>query len=179
MADRIVRVLDLFCGAGGFSLGFAAALSGARLDEAPSYAELMRNEEYWVGPDRDFEIFGVDLDWDAIRTYHYNLNRMYGVIHAVRADVRMLPFRIAPGYFDIIIGGPPCQPWSRSTPKHRRGWQHPLADLTLYFFLWVAVYQPRAFVLEQVPGLLDFPEWREFLERLAGQKRMDEWLREE
>ena len=151
-----VKVLDMFSGAGGFSLGFCWAFEEEKTD---------------------YEIFGLELDMCACRTYHYNLSRMFpGRTHVIRCDVRLPPLRLDEGLFDVIIGGPPCQPWSRATPKSKRGWKHPLADLTLYFFVYVIIYKPKVFVMEQVPSILDFPEWRYFFDRLSGQTTMDEFF---
>ena len=73
-----LKVLDLFCGAGGLSLGFEA---------------------------KGFDVVGIDLDPDAVATYAHNLG---GVIRANLNEDVSLP------YADVIIAGPPCQPWSRA-----------------------------------------------------------------
>ena len=73
-----LKVLDLFCGSGGLSLGFEAS---------------------------GFDVFGIDVDTDAVATYAHNLG------DAVRANLNddvPLPRT------DVIIAGPPCQPWSRA-----------------------------------------------------------------
>lgn len=76
------RILDLYCGMGGFSLGFALALEGARAH-------------------------GVDIDKYAVETYNLNLGR-FGC-RAERAD--LLNWEPSEE-FDMIIGGSPCQPFS-------------------------------------------------------------------
>jgi site-specific DNA-cytosine methylase/intein/homing endonuclease len=76
----VVRVLDLYCGMGGLSLGFALAL-------------------------KDAEIAGLDIDGDAVDTYNLNLNRL-GATARVQDVLRWEPA----GDYDIVAGGPPCFP---------------------------------------------------------------------
>jgi len=141
-----MKILDLFCGAGGFSLGFK-----------------------WVFPKALF--LGVDIDKWACATYKYNIGEV------IRADVRHLPLRVIPGLFDIIIGGPPCEPFSRLSKK--RGPQHPLHDLTLWFLLHCLAFKPKVFVMENVPEILNDPFYGPLIKRLTSkQKTLDEYLRE-
>ena len=82
-------VLDLFCGAGGMSLGFQTA-------------------GYHVG-------LGMDNDLLACQTYAHN----FGQEHAACADITTIadPFAFVRERgltrVDVIIGGPPCQGFSR------------------------------------------------------------------
>jgi len=86
-------ILDLFCGCGGLSLGFRWAFEG----------------EGWL-----CKIVGIDADRWAIATYHRNR-----VGEAVMADIHFLPLRFVPGKtFDVVMGGPPCPPYSRATGRH-------------------------------------------------------------
>ncbi len=76
--ESYLTVLDLFCGAGGLSLGF------------------------WA---RGFNVTGIDQSPDAVMTYARNL----GEAHCLQLnDKTSLPRA------DIVIAGPPCQPWSRA-----------------------------------------------------------------
>lgn len=78
-----IRVLDLFCGAGGLSLGF------------------------WA---RGFDVIGVDRDADATETYRRNLGRARC---AELGDESAFPRA------EVIVAGPPCQPWSRAGKRLR------------------------------------------------------------
>ena len=128
-----VRVLDLFCGMGGLSLGFALALESA-------------------------EILGLDIDRRAVETYNLNLGRFN--CHAEVAD--LLRWRPKKERFDIVIGGPPCQPFSSINIKNK-GRGHPLFPTLERYFELVRAVRPRAFVFENVPGLLR-PRFRPLLE---------------
>ncbi len=73
-----LTVVDLFCGAGGLSLGFKV---------------------------KGFDVVGIDLHPDAVSTYIHNLGE--AVWANLNDDVQL-------SYTDVIIAGPPCQPWSRA-----------------------------------------------------------------
>jgi DNA (cytosine-5)-methyltransferase 1 len=140
----VVRILDLYCGMGGLSLGFALALEGAG-------------------------ILGLDIDEDAVATYNLNLGRL-GCRAERRDALRWEPS----GEFDIVIGGPPCQPFSNANVI-KVGETHPLYPTFPRFFDVVLALKPKAFLLENVKGLLRRrfePILRRQLERVAGGYRV-------
>lgn len=85
----MVRILDLYCGMGGLSLGLALALEGA-------------------------EIVGLDIDRWAVETYNLNLSRL-----GCRAEVQDVLSWGPRGGFDVVVGGSPCQPFSLANTKRR------------------------------------------------------------
>ena len=85
----MVRILDLYCGMGGLSLGFVLGLEGA-------------------------EILGLDIDRYAVATYNRNLGRF-----GCRAEVRDVLKWKPSGEYDIIMGGSPCQPFSLACTRKR------------------------------------------------------------
>ncbi len=109
-----LKVLDLYCGAGGLSLGFRA---------------------------QGFEVSGIDNAIDPVKTYMRNL----GI--AWRADLHSYDDLPAA---DVIIAGPPCQPWSRAgrregSTDRRDG----LANVTQA----IKHVRPHVAVIENVPDL--------------------------
>jgi len=108
------------------------------------------------------EIIGVDTMWDACRTYQHNR-----VGQAICADVTYLPFRPLRQLFDIIIGGPPCQPFSSLNTTGRRGKNHPAYDGVGLFLFWCAFYEPKVFVMENVPRLMNDHFYGPLLKRLC------------
>ena len=130
MAKRL-KVIDLFCGTGGFSKGFENAA--------------------------DFEVtFGIDRLSDAVATFKRN----HSEARALAADVRDYPAErigreldLGPGQVDVVIGGPPCQGFSSIRPHRGSGNEDPRNDLFLNFANYVEYFRPRVFVLENVVGL--------------------------
>src|SRR5262245_5683518 len=145
------RLLDLFSGCGGISLGFHTA--GCRIDAA------------------------VDLDEHAAAThalnFHTNGDATRATLHAKPRDITKLeiaeltdelnlgPARDA---FDIMVGGPPCQAYTRvGRAKLREIAEHPRAhkidpraNLYLRFLHYVRAVQPLAILVENVPDALHF-----------------------
>jgi len=146
------RVLDLFAGCGGISLGFHTA---------------------------GFEIIGaVEIDPDAARTHAINFckDEDENVIeeHAKARDIVSLePDQLIRdlGYgqnienvVDIIVGGPPCQAFTRvGRAKLREVAAHPEAylsdprsNLYLRYIEYVRKLKPLAILIENVPDILNF-----------------------
>lgn len=124
---RKARVVDLFSGAGGFSLGFK--LAGVEITHA------------------------FESDKWAVETYTCNLpevNVCHGDIREIsQADIRS----IVPNPPDIIIGGPPCQGFSHSNTV-RKDPKDPRNSLFVDFLKFVDVFRPPLCIIENVKGLL-------------------------
>lgn len=90
-------------------------------------------------------VFAVDSDPWAIRTYERNLGT-----HTWLGDVREMEIPDVP--CDILLAGPPCQDfsslWNHDGAKTDRG------NLFREVARFLDQRQPKAFVLENVPGLL-------------------------
>lgn len=126
MVDRTYNVIDLFCGCGGFSLGFERAGFNVLL--------------------------GIDIWKDALSTYRYNHPRSI----AIQADLSALsPEETLPildgKTVDIIIGGPPCQGFSVAGKRSVNDSRNKLYKSFVHF---VSYFKPKAFVMENVPNIL-------------------------
>lgn len=127
MAPNKYSVLDLFCGAGGLSCGFQRA----------GYNILL----------------GIDNDAKALETFeknHEGAKSICGDITAISYEKDIRP-RLHGKTIDVIIGGPPCQGFSLSGP---RNFDDPRNKLYLSYIRLVREIMPRAFVIENVPGLV-------------------------
>jgi DNA (cytosine-5)-methyltransferase 1 len=139
------RVLDLFAGCGGFSLGFHSAgfhLAGA-----------------------------VESDPDAARSYGQNFHPGSPEHARARDITRTSPAELAlelrlgslKDAIDVIIGGPPCQAFARvGRPKLREIEEHPeayrrdpRAQLYRHYLRYVEAFQPLALMMENVPDVLN------------------------
>lgn len=130
MTDRPVAV-DLFCGAGGFSVG---------LEEA------------------GFDIIcAIDSDETTADTYEHNLDT--DVIDERIEDLDPGDIGLKDRDIDLIVGGPPCPTFStigRSKINSFENRQHTDDERhNLYeeFIRFIRKCRPRAFVMENVPGM--------------------------
>jgi DNA (cytosine-5)-methyltransferase 1 len=102
----------------------------------------------------------VAIEWDPVACRTLRLNRSWpvleGDIHDLSSESILRTAGLAIGEADLLIGGPPCQPFSKSS-YWVSGDSGRLADSrsdTLSEYLRVLRdTKPRAFLLENVPGL--------------------------
>lgn len=141
------RVLDLFAGCGGFSLGFEAAgydiVTGLEIDEdaAGTYSR------HFSDGQRECSIPPLDIrETDP----EYILN--YAEADAVENTI------------DVVVGGPPCQSYARvGRAKLREVEANPEAfledergNLYLRYLEYVRTLNPLAVVVENVPDSLNY-----------------------
>lgn len=122
-----LNVLDLFCGAGGLSYGFESA--GFNI------------------------LLGIDNDAKALETFqlnHKGSKAICGDITQITYEEHIKPL-LNGKQIDVIIGGPPCQGMSLSGP---RKFDDPRNKLYLSYIRLVKEIRPKAFVIENVPGLV-------------------------
>ncbi len=144
------RVLDLFAGAGGISLGFQRA---------------------------GFQIAGaVEVDPTAALTHALNFHADHPDVletHARARDItRVEPDQLASELglgpvedaVDVLVGGPPCQAYARvGRAKLREVAAHPEAfkvdprgNLFLRYLAYVEAFRPLALLMENVPDILHY-----------------------
>lgn len=139
------RVLDLFSGCGGISLGFHAA--GCKIEAA------------------------IEFDSDAARSHGANFHggdekhsRAHDITETKPAQlVKELGLDAPASAFDIIVGGPPCQAFARvgrsklrEVADHPEAFRHdPRARLYIEYLNYVEDCTPLAVVMENVPDMLN------------------------
>ena len=124
----VYKVLDLFCGAGGLSLGFKMAC-------------------YDI-------IGGIDFDHEALGTHKLNFENGYhycGDISELDDEFVLDNFD---GKVDVIIGGPPCQGFSVANMQQKDIECDDRNKLFYEFIRFVRLLKPKAFVMENVPQIL-------------------------
>ena len=120
------NAIDLFCGAGGLSYGFECA--GFNI------------------------LLGIDNDSKALEVFEHNHNGAKSICGDItQINYENIKEKIGDKRIDIIIGGPPCQGMSLSGP---RKFDDPRNKLYLSYIRLVDEIKPRAFVIENVPGLV-------------------------
>ena len=121
-----MKIIDLFCGIGGLSLGFEQ-----------------------VG----FEVVAaIDMWKDAVVTYNHNRKDKVAKVETVEDfNEKELLEIIASQKITGIIGGPPCQGFST---VGRREVDDPRNKMYLEFYKAVKIANPDFFVIENVKGML-------------------------
>lgn len=115
------KVIDLFAGCGGLSLGFEAA---------------------------GYETIGYELEESAVKTYNRNLK---GKCHQQKLEVG---FRYPNA--GIVIGGPPCQPFS--VFGNQRGMEDARDGFPIFIDA-IEQIQPKVFLFENVRNLAYSHKW--------------------
>ncbi len=116
-----VKVVDLFAGCGGLSLGFEAA---------------------------GYETIGYEFEENAVNTYNKNLK---GKCHFQKLEVG---FEYPQA--DIVIGGPPCQPFS--VFGNQKGMEDARDGFPIFIDA-VKQIQPKVFLFENVRNLAYSHRW--------------------
>ncbi|SRR5579883_114452 len=139
------RVLDLFSGCGGISLGFHAA--GYSINAA------------------------IEADPDAAKSHGNNFHPAVASHAKARDITRTSPLQLTnelglgtPSHaFDLVVGGPPCQAFARvgrsklrEIADHPEAFRHdPRARLYLNYLQYVEACAPLAVLMENVPDMLN------------------------
>lgn len=133
-AEEPLTFIDLFSGCGGFSLGLEWA--GLRC------------------------LAAIDFNESAIETFRRNHPSV--PVALVKDLTKFAPKELDKALgstpVDVIVGGPPCQGFSKA--RQVGGSNHgdrliydPRRELYREFLKYVAYYQPSVFVMENVPGM--------------------------
>ncbi len=121
--------IDLFSGCGGITKGFS--LAGVK------------------------SIFASDIDENCEKTFTRNFVGTpflcKDITEITKEDVDANIGGVSP---DIIIGGPPCQGFSLANKNRNRVADDPRNKLFYGFVKFINWYSPKAFVMENVKGLL-------------------------
>lgn len=120
------NAIDLFAGCGGLSRGFMDA--GFRI------------------------LVGVDNDQAALNTFERNHNGATALKADLSKQETIDEIRKIAGNnsIDVVIAGPPCQGFSLTGP---RNFDDPRNSLYLAVLNLVKQYKPKAFIIENVPGM--------------------------
>jgi DNA (cytosine-5)-methyltransferase 1 len=144
------RVLDMFSGAGGISLGFQRA--GFRIDGALEIDELATRTHatnFHGGSPSQIERHARPRDMTKIEPDQL---------------VEELGLGSADAAIDVLVGGPPCQAYARvGRAKLREVAEHPEAykvdprgNLFLRYLAYVKTLRPLALLMENVPDILHY-----------------------
>ena len=125
--------IDLFCGAGGLSAGFARA----------GFSVLLAN---------DFDQYAVE----TMRASHPASKVVHAKIQDLNAREVLKQTGLKKGELDCLIGGPPCQAFS--VYNHQRGMHDERSGLFREYLRMVEGLHPKFVVMENVTGIFSAGE---------------------
>jgi len=126
--DQKIKVIDLFCGVGGLSYGFAhnpAFQIVAANDVLPAMAQ------------------AYQLNHPGVKVYQTDIKNL--TFQQLQSDLELQTNSV-----DIVVGGPPCQAYST---VGKRLIDDPRGKLFQEYYRMLKEIQPRFFLFENVKGL--------------------------
>lgn len=152
--SRRLNTLDLFAGCGGLAEGFESEgnyrlLGAVEWEKAPRDTLARRLAERWDVADAEDRVLRFDMQ-DADRLFSgWTDDPKYGTGLG-------LDRLIGDQTLDVVIGGPPCQAYSvAGRIRDEKGMREDYRNYLFESYLNVIRrYKPKAFVFENVPGLL-------------------------
>jgi DNA (cytosine-5)-methyltransferase 1 len=94
-------------------------------------------------------LFGVEHDRDAAKTYSANFTHPMLNKDICSLDTNELVKTY--GKADVVIGGPPCQGFSMAGKRDNKD---PRNSLFMEYLRFVKAFEPKCFIMENVPGIL-------------------------
>lgn len=178
-APDVLTAIDLFSGAGGFSLGFHQSgwhvRAAVEFEPYAAATYLMnlggpRTELHFIDPadERRWEkaidseatrskrtgvpAYAPGAGWISHQEHQQPVEHFYlGDIRSLDAATVMDDLAIKPGDAGCVFGGPPCQGFSMAG---RREVMDPRNSLVFEFMHFVVKTRPKTFIMENVPGML-------------------------
>jgi DNA (cytosine-5)-methyltransferase 1 len=165
-----LNFIDLFAGASGMSEGFIKSgfnpIAHIEMNEEACYTIKTRAAYHFLKRNNKLNIYTSYLRGDITREELYEKipkKILNAVLHKEITDDSIAAIFEEVKTFqkgdtvDLIIGGPPCQAYSlvgrARDPKNMK--DDPRNKLYIQYGKFLKAFQPRAFVFENVPGLLN------------------------
>lgn len=154
MKKNKLKTVDLFAGCGGLMDGFEQSgyyhtVSAVEWEKAPCNNLIKRMESKWGYDDADSRVLHFDIQRTE-ELFGGWQDEVYGESNGLDALIE------AEGGIDVIIGGPPCQAYSiAGRVRDENGMRDDYRNYLFESYLKVVNrYKPKAFVFENVPGIL-------------------------
>lgn len=124
-----INVIDLFCGAGGLSLGFEKAGFNT--------------------------VFAVENNPIYAKTFMSNFTKTEVFVGNIQSIDESEIRKLIDKHVDVIIGGPPCQGFSKAGNIGRMFLDDPRNKLFNEYLRFVDIVNPKMFLIENVAALLN------------------------
>jgi DNA (cytosine-5)-methyltransferase 1 len=127
-----LKVIDLFCGCGGLSTGF-------------------KSEGFHV-------LLGADINPHALKTYSRNFpgaKTIESDLSTVDPKALLRGLALKSGELDCLVGGPPCQGFSKNVRAKDRYHSDPRNLLLLTYIEFVKAFKPKFVLIENVAEMMN------------------------
>ncbi len=155
MPRRMIKSIDLFAGCGGLMDGFLQSghyktIAAVEWEKAPCENLRQRLRDKWKRKDADKVVMQFDIQRTDELFEGWKDDEVYGTSKGLDSFVEKA------GGIDVIIGGPPCQAYSiAGRVRDENGMKDDYRNYLFESYLKVVEkYQPKAFIFENVPGIL-------------------------
>lgn len=149
----MINTIDLFAGCGGLLDGFEQSkhynmLAAVEWESAPCNNLVCRLHDGWGMEDSDKRVLRFDIQRTEELFNGWN-DPVYGKSNG-------LDFLVGNNSIDLVVGGPPCQAYSvAGRIRDANGMKDDYRNYLFESYLKVVKrYHPKAFVFENVPGIL-------------------------
>jgi DNA (cytosine-5)-methyltransferase 1 len=162
-----LNFIDLFAGASGMSEGFIKAdlnpIAHIEMNEEACYSIKTRAAFHYLCENKKLNIYNNYLKGKITRTELYkqvpsrildsvlNIEITDDSIKTIFAEIKKHQQN---RQIDLIIGGPPCQAYSLLGRHQKEIENDPRNKLYIQYGRFLKEFKPKAFVFENVPGLL-------------------------
>ncbi|MEA2033619.1 MAG: DNA cytosine methyltransferase [Euryarchaeota archaeon] len=150
MAKRKLKAISLFSGMGGLDLGLKAAgfKICAQVDNNPYCVETLK------------------INWPTVPVIDNDISTISGKYILQKAGLKK-------NEVDLVAGGPSCQPFSRSNEGKRKGTKDARGLMVFEFERLVKGLRPKAFIMENVAGLVSSNGGKDLEKILWNYDRLD------
>lgn len=162
-----LNFIDLFAGASGMSEGFIKAdlnpIAHIEMNEEACYTIKTRAAYHYLAENKKSKIYNDYLQGKITRTDLYKqvpsaiLDSVLNIEitdESIKSIFAQIKKHQQGKQVDLIIGGPPCQAYSLLGRHKKEIENDPRNKLYIQYGRFLKEFQPKAFVFENVPGLL-------------------------
>lgn len=170
-----INFIDLFAGASGMSEGFIKAgfnpISHIEMDKEACDSIKTRSAYHFLVKDKKVNIYNDYLKGIITREELYNqvpkkiLDAVLNIEitdDSIKSIFSKIDKTLKNQKIDLIIGGPPCQAYSLLGRHQENIENDPRNKLYIQYGRFLKHYEPKAFVFENVPGLLSANKGQHF-----------------